>query len=47
MAKEREAFLQAVALDDTIPIDPEAAQLWLKDLENPLRWRVMPLLGLS
>ena len=47
MAKERDAFLQAVALDDTIPIDPEAVELWLKDLENPLRWSVMPLLRLT
>jgi hypothetical protein len=39
-------FLQAVMADDTLPIDPEAVELWMKDLENPLRWGVMPLLRL-
>ena len=46
MARARNVFEQAMAIDDTIPIDPEAVELWMKDLENPLRWSVMPLLRL-
>jgi len=37
-------FLRAVAVDDSIPISPVAVGLWLRDLENPLRWIVRPLL---
>ena len=44
MAKGRSALLQALAVDDSIPIDPAAAELWLKDLDNPLRWFVRPLM---
>jgi len=36
--------LQAVAVDNSIPIDPVVAELWLRDLENPLRWIVRPVL---
>ena len=46
MSKPRDIYLQAVAVDNTIPIDPDAVELWMKDLENPLRWTVMPLLRL-
>jgi hypothetical protein len=37
-------LLQAVALDNSLPISPIAAALWLRDVENPLRWGVRPLL---
>jgi hypothetical protein len=40
----RSAYLQAVAADNTIPISPVALELWMRDLENPLRWFVRPLL---
>jgi hypothetical protein len=36
--------LQAVAIDNSIPIDPVAVDLWLRDVDNPLRWSVRPLL---
>lgn len=40
----RSAYLQAVAADNTIPISPAALSLWMRDLDNPLRWFVRPLL---
>ncbi len=40
----RSPFLQAVAADDAIPIDPEAVELWLADLERRSRWFIRPLL---
>ena len=40
----RDPYLQALAIDDTLPIDPEAKRLWLDDLQNPLRWTVLPVL---
>jgi len=46
MAKERDLYLQAIAVDNTLPIDPDAVALWAKDLDNPLRWSVMPWLRL-
>lgn len=42
----RSPFLAAVAVDNTIPIDPAAVELWLKDMQNRLRWIVRPLLQL-
>ncbi len=42
-----DVFFQALAVDDTIPIEREATELWLRDLENPLRWSVMPMLRFS
>jgi hypothetical protein len=39
-------FLQAVAVDNTLPIDPAATALWLRDMDNRLRWTVRPLLQL-
>ncbi len=46
MSKSRSAYLQALEVDNTLPIEPEAVELWLKDLDNPLRWSVRPLLQL-
>ncbi|MDX1341419.1 MAG: hypothetical protein R3309_00295 [Reinekea sp.] len=46
MTKAYSAFLQAVAKDDAIPIDPAATELWMKDLHNPGRWILRPLLQL-
>lgn len=42
----RSPYLQAIAVDDTLSIDPAAVKLWLTDLENPLRWFVRPVLQL-
>ena len=42
----RSALLEALATDNSIPIDQTAVDLWLKDLENPLRWVVRPVLQL-
>jgi len=42
--RHRSPYLQAVAVDNTLPIDPEAADLWLRDAANPLRWLVRPVL---
>jgi len=42
----RSLFLQAVAVDKSIPIDQAAVDLWLKDMENRLRWFVRPVLQL-
>ena len=39
-------LLQAVAVDNSLPISPIAAALWLRDVENPLRWGLRPLLQL-
>jgi hypothetical protein len=41
---QRSALLQAVAVDNSIPISPVAVELWLRDIDNPLRWIVRPLL---
>jgi hypothetical protein len=47
----RDPFFAALAADDAVPIDPVAVDLWLRDLQRPLRWWVLPtlawLLGLS
>ncbi len=42
--RERSALLKAVAVDNSLPISPVAVELWLRDIENPLRWIVRPLL---
>jgi hypothetical protein len=38
--------MQAVTVDNSLPIDRVAVELWLKDVHNPLRWIVRPLLQL-
>jgi hypothetical protein len=42
----RSPFMQAVAVDNSLPIDRAAVDLWLKDIHSPLRWIVRPLLQL-
>lgn len=42
----RSAYLQALKYDNSFPIEKEAVELWLKDLENPFRWTLRPLLQL-
>ncbi len=38
------AYLQAIAVDNSLPISPAAIDLWMRDLANPLRWIVRPVL---
>jgi hypothetical protein len=38
--------MQVLAVDDSLPIEQAAVDLWLRDLGNPLRWIVRPLLQL-
>ena len=38
------AYLKAIANDDSLPIEQAALDLWQKDLQNPLRWSIRPLL---
>jgi hypothetical protein len=40
----RSPFLQAVALDNSLPISTATVELWMRDLDNPLRWIVRPVL---
>lgn len=44
MPKAPSAYLQAIAADNSLPIEQAAVDLWLKDLQNPFRWTVRPLL---
>jgi len=37
-------FMRAVRVDNSLPIDPQAVDLWLADVHNPLRWIVRPIL---
>lgn len=40
----RSAYFRAVAVDNSLPISPAALELWMRDLENRLRWIVRPVL---
>jgi hypothetical protein len=42
--RRRSPFMRAAAADNTLPMDRAAVELWMKDIENPLRWLVRPLL---
>jgi hypothetical protein len=37
-------YLKAIAVDNSIPIEPAAVDLWMKDSSNKLKWVVLPLL---
>jgi hypothetical protein len=39
-------YLKAIRFDDSLPIDDEAAKLWLQDLNNGFRWTLRPILQL-
>lgn len=41
--RARSPFMQAVIVDDSLPIDRAAVDLWMKDVHNPLRWIVRPV----
>jgi uncharacterized protein DUF6999 len=42
----RSPFMRAVTVDNSLPIDRAAVDLWLEDVHNPLRWIVRPVLQL-
>jgi len=42
----RSPFMQAVMVDNSLPIDRAAVELWVRDMHNPLRWTVRPILQL-
>lgn len=42
--KKANLFHQAIAVDDTLPLDPETMKLWMNDLQTPLRWMLLPAL---
>jgi hypothetical protein len=46
MIKDRSAFLEAIAIDQSVPMDPAATALWMADLKNAGRWFVRPLVQL-
>jgi hypothetical protein len=39
-------YMRAARVDTSLPIDRAAVELWLKDVHNPLRWFVRPVLQL-
>jgi hypothetical protein len=41
---QRSPFMRAVLVDNSLPIERAAVELWLKDIHNPLRWIIRPLL---
>ena len=46
MPRHRSPFVQAIAVDNSLPIDRAAVDLWLRDVDNSLRWFARPLLQL-
>lgn len=40
----RSALLEVMAVDNSIPMDQAAVDLWLRDLDNRLRWLIRPVL---
>ncbi|GAB2991762.1 DUF6999 family protein [Psychrosphaera aestuarii] len=45
MSKSKHSpYLQAISKDSSLPLEQAAVTLWLKDLDNPFRWTIRPLL---
>jgi len=42
--KSKSPFVEAIRSDNTVAISSTAKDLWLADIENPLRWHVLPFL---
>jgi hypothetical protein len=42
----RSPFVEALAVDNSLPIDPAAVDLWLRDNQSRLRWVLRPVLQL-
>lgn len=40
----RSPYLQAICSDDALPIESEALELWMQDLDNRFRWTLRPFL---
>lgn len=40
----RSPYLEAVAVDDALPIDTEAVRLWMTDIQKGSRWILRPVL---
>ncbi|MDO6777062.1 MULTISPECIES: DUF6999 family protein [unclassified Shewanella] len=40
------AFIRAISRDNSLPIEQAALDLWIKDLQNPFRWTLRPVLQL-
>ena len=40
----RSPYLEAIAVDDALPIAPEAVELWMKDIQKKSRWIIRPVL---
>ena len=39
----RSPYLEAIAVDDALPIAPEALELWMKDIQKKSRWIIRPV----
>jgi len=39
-------FFDALSVDNSLPIEQKAVDLWVADLNNPMRWTVRPVLQL-
>ncbi|WP_068545715.1 DUF6999 family protein [Thalassotalea crassostreae] len=44
--KNYSAYIQAIANDDALPLEKEAVDLWLRDLDNGFRWILRPIMQL-
>lgn len=44
--KNYSLYLKAISNDNSLPIEDAAVKLWLKDLDNPFRWVLRPILQL-
>lgn len=42
--KSRSLYLQAINNDNSLPIEKEAVELWMSDIDNAFRWVLRPLL---
>ncbi len=43
-SRDKSAFIRAIANDNSLPIEKAAVDLWVKDLDNPFRWTLRPIL---
>ena len=40
----RSPYLDAIAVDDALPISSEALDLWIKDIQKKSRWIIRPVM---
>lgn len=43
---QQSPFIRAIANDNSLPIEKASVDLWVKDLDNPFRWTLRPILQL-